>query len=193
MTISNRSLSESRLTQDIDLGELLGRAPTSSEMREFEVELLEVIIGRTQDGIDVDGDKFTKYNPAYAEKKGVGVSDVDLTLMGDMLLAMETQRRGNSVRIQIDGDEAAKAYGHVSGFKGHPYIKDGPKRDFFGITDEEARTLANKVDQGGEESLDLGSLFATVAAANIARQEQDVLQRVLNNIGLNADSGGLFG
>ena len=189
MTVSNRKLSENNLSQEIDLGELLGRSPTSSEASAFQEQLLEVVIKRTQGGRDIDGDKFKNYNEEYAEKKGVGVSDVDLTLFGDMLLSMETERVGDKIRLQIDGDEAGKAYGHVSGFKGHPTIKNGPRRDFFGVSDNEAKQIADSISEG-----DGISSIANLFAARQAREQSGEVERILNNIGIFADnSGGLFG
>lgn len=63
----------------------------------------------------------------------------NLELEGDMLSSLTYEDGGgNSIKVGIfDGDQAAKAYGHNTGFKGHPTIKGGPKRQFIPAPDEE--------------------------------------------------------
>ena len=187
MTLKSRTLTESSLKQTIDLEELLGRRPTASESSAFEIELLEKIIGRTQDGKDVNGKSFINYTEEYAETKGVSRSDVDLTLFGDMLLSMETSSSKGKIDLTIEGEEAAKAYGHVSGFKGHPTIKNGPKRDFFGVSDREAKQIANNIKEASTQSI------ADLFTASRVLDSEESRNEILNNIGLFTGDGGLFG
>lgn len=141
-----RKLSQSEIYQEIDLGDLLGRKPTRDEAQAFAQEAIERIIERSQSGQDINGRKFKEYTKDYAEEKGVSRGDVDMTLFGDMLLSIDSRISGDRVRIEIPSDEAPKAYGHISGFKGHPTIPQGKyKRDFFGLTKDEAEQIAESV------------------------------------------------
>ena len=141
-----RKLSQSEIYQEIDLGDLLGRTPTRDEAQAFAQEAIERIIERSQSGVDVNGRQFKEYTKEYAEEKGVSRGDVDMTLFGDMLLSIDSRISGDRVRIEIPSGEAPKAYGHISGFKGHPTIPQGKyKRDFFGLTKDEAEQIAESV------------------------------------------------
>lgn len=141
-----RKLSQSEIYQEINLGDLLGRTPTRDEARAFAQEAIERIIERSQSGQDINGKQFKEYTKDYAEEKGVSRGDVDMTLFGDMLLSIDSRISGDRVRIEIPSSETPKAYGHISGFKGHPTIPQGKyKRDFFGLTRDEAEQIAEFV------------------------------------------------
>jgi hypothetical protein len=139
-------LSQSEIYQEINLGDLLGRTPTRDEAQAFAQEAIERIIERSQSGTDVNGKQFKEYTKEYAEEKGVSRGDVDMTLFGDMLLSIDSRISGDRVRIEIPSSESAKAYGHITGFKGHPTIPQGKyKRDFFGLSRNEAEQIAESV------------------------------------------------
>ena len=141
-----RKLSQSEIYQEINLGDLLGRTPTRDEAQAFAQEAIERIIERSQSGTDVNGKQFKEYTKEYAEEKGVSRGDVDMTLFGDMLLSIDSRISGDRVRIEIPSSESAKAYGHITGFKGHPTIPQGKyKRDFFGLSRNEAEQIAESV------------------------------------------------
>lgn len=70
-------------------------------------------------------------SPAYEKIKEdiSGVDYANMELYGDMLDAMEVKISGGKIRVGwFTGSEAAKAYGHQTGFEGHPTIKKGPVR-----------------------------------------------------------------
>jgi hypothetical protein len=139
-------LSQSEIYQEINLGDLLGRTPTRDEAQAFAQEAIERIIERSQSGTDVNGKQFKEYTKEYAEEKGVSRGDVDMTLFGDMLLSIDSRISGDRIRIEIPSSESAKAYGHITGFKGHPTIPQGKyKRDFFGLSRNEAEQIAESV------------------------------------------------
>jgi len=141
-----RKLSQSEIYQEINLGDLLGRTPTRDEAQAFAQEAIERIIERSQSGTDVNGKQFKEYTKEYAEEKGVSRGDVDMTLFGDMLLSIDSRISGDRIRIEIPSSESAKAYGHITGFKGHPTIPQGKyKRDFFGLSRNEAEQIAESV------------------------------------------------
>lgn len=160
-----RKLSQSEIFQEIDLGDLLGRTPTQDEARAFAQEAIERIIERSQSGIDRNGNRFRSYTEDYADEKGVSRSDVDMTLLGDMLLSIGSSVNGDRVKIEIPASEAPKAYGHITGFKGHPTIPQGKyKRDFFGLTRDEAEQIADSIkDQSfQEETLDVFDILSRI-------------------------------
>ena len=175
--------SKERLKQTINLKELLGHSPNDQEAQEFYDRAIEEIIERTQEGFDRNGRRFPSYTEQYADFKGVGVNEVDLTLFGDMLLSIRGERQGDIVNLVIDGDEAAKAFGHVSGYEGHPTITNGPKRDFFGITEGEARTIAQDVE----------SRPSIPSIADIFAETTPSIDDVISALGLEIDDWGVDG
>lgn len=180
-SVSRINKSQEEISQDIDLADLLGRSPSSLERQRFLQEATERIIERTQSGKDRNGKDFRQYTKEYAEEKGVSRGDVDLTLFGDMLLSIDGESDGSRVRLKIEGEEAAKAYGHITGFQGHPTIPNGKyKRDFFGLTREEAETIAESIR---DESADTAREQLSITAPSVNITE------ILRNIGLEIGEG----
>ena len=139
--IGNRTITKSKSEQKINLRQLLGQKPSSSQIENFAKEAIEVINQRTLDGEDVDGKEFLPYSEEYARKKGVSTDSVDLFLTGDMLNSMDmTGSTRDTVSIGIIGGvEAKKSYYHNV---------DAPKkREFFGITKNEAERIASKIKE----------------------------------------------
>ena len=139
--IGNRTITKSESKQTINLRELLGKKPTSSQIRSFAREAIEVINQRTLDGEDVDGKTFLPYSEEYAKKKGVSTESVDLFLTGKMLDAIEVvDSTTDTVSIGITEEEEAKKsfYHNVDASK---------KREFFGITKNEAERIASKIKE----------------------------------------------
>lgn len=66
----------------------------------------------------------------YADEEKGGDKTPNLELSGDMLSALTYENDAYSVKIGIwDDDQAIKAYGHITGMKGHPYLAGKvPKR-----------------------------------------------------------------
>jgi hypothetical protein len=77
-----------------------------------------------------------EYTEKYAAKKGVGTSDVDLLLKGDMLDAIELLRHdARSITIGFtDPDQNAKAEGNQKGTYGQKTPIPGKARPFLGIS-----------------------------------------------------------
>lgn len=176
MAVSRVSKSQQKIAQKIDLEDILGREPTPIERDRFIQEAIEFMISRTQSGEDRNGKEFKAYTKDYADFKGVSRGDVDLTLFGDMLLSIQGENLGSEVEIKIEGEEAAKAYGHITGFKGHPTIPNGKyKRDFFGLSEDEARFIAEGI-RGEEPALAREFLSQEIDQQNISE--------ILRNIGL---------
>lgn len=143
------------VSQRFNLKDLLGREPTDREKDLFVENAIQYIQDRTQSGQDINGSSFTSYTKEYAEKKGVSRSDVDLTLMGNMLdsIRKENQRK-NLVKVLIDeGDEVLKAYNHNVG-------DTLPRRTFFGLNEDEAKEIAQNIKQ--EQRRTIGDLLDEV-------------------------------
>ena len=179
MAIKNRKLSTTEVFQEIDLGQVFDRAPTPQEFEDFINAAKERIIERTQSGVNVNGSKFKQYTPEYASFKGVGRGDVDLTFFGDMLDALDGFVEGEKVVITIAGEQAAKAYGHITGFEGHPTIPNGKyKRDFFGLNGKEIDDIANSVKS-----------FDRISDLRQNNEIDTILQRIGLSFGEGEDNG----
>lgn len=123
--------------------------------------ILSHITTRTLNGFDKNNKKFKKYSKDYAEIKGVGVNDVDLTFSGDMLSELELvgHKAGEiTIGYRDPSDELA---GKVEGNRSGSYGKDpDPKkaRDFLGIAKDDLDVLIDsyedEVDTGDETLTD---------------------------------------
>jgi len=124
--------------------------------------LLTHIVGRTMAGLDRDNNKFAKYTKKYAEEKGVGVSDVDLLLSGEMLSELQVLKVDSSgVEIGYKGskDLIGKVEGNILGTYGQPEPIPGKARDFLGILPDDVEVIIDSyIDEDlkdlSEEELD---------------------------------------
>jgi hypothetical protein len=76
---------------------------------------------------------FKKLSKPYADEEKMGDRLPNLDLHGSMLDSLKYKIQGDKVIVGIfDGDQAIKAYGHITGFEGHPWL-DGvaPVRKFL--------------------------------------------------------------
>ncbi len=145
------------MTQRINLKSLLGREPEPEEKQAFMLEALATIEERTLNGDKVGGGSFQPYTQEYADRKGVSKGSVDLFLDGGMLESLlpigETR---NTVTFGIEGEEAPKGYNH--------HVGDTlPERPWFGITDREAKDIAQRIkvsDLSDEPLIDLNDTKA---------------------------------
>ena len=114
--------------------------------------LLTHIVTRTLNGEDKNNKKFKNYTEKYADLKGVDVSDVDLTLDGEMLEALElvSHKSGEITIGYKDPSEelAGKVEGNRSGFYGNS--KKKKSRDFLGITQSDLSLLLGAYEDSGE-------------------------------------------
>lgn len=148
----NLKLSQDKVSQVFDLKKIFGfDVSKNGPLKEaFAQALMDRILDRTKSGVDYDGQKFAAYSQRYKDslmfKAFRKTSKVDMELTGEMLLSMEIlSMRGNELEIGFTGEQAAKAYGHMTGMEGHPTL-DGvtPPRKFFGITDAELAGVAQE-------------------------------------------------
>jgi len=141
----NVSLDE--LSQEVDLASYLGRKPTANEKTAFAELAQAEIESRTLDGKTINGGKFKKYTKKYADLKGVTRDSVDLFLDGDMLDGIgrrKSKEKASTVFIQMKkGLQTKKGFNHNTG-------DTVPRREFFGLTNQEAQGIANSVKEVGE-------------------------------------------
>lgn len=123
--------------------------------------ILNHITTRTLNGFDKNNKKFKKYTKEYAELKGVGVGDVDLTLDGEMLSELElVSHKSGEITIGYS-DPSSELAGKVEGNRTGSYGKSpDPKkaRDFLGIAQSDLDILIDsyqdEVDTGDENLTD---------------------------------------
>jgi hypothetical protein len=157
-------LSLSEVSQEIDLSEVLGRTPTDVEAREFLDQAIDLIIERTQSGVDINGRDFVRYSEDYAEFKGVSRGDVDMTLTSAMLAGINGEADGTRVKIFVEPDQVPKAFNHCKG-------DTLPRRNFFGLNTEEIETIAS-----------------SLGVANVFEQRQQLnISEIIRNIGFAVD------
>lgn len=142
MAKSKIKLSESEVSQTVDLKELFGPSLEGNEglAQTIAQAMIDKIIERTESGKDINGKAFKPYSKMYKdslEYESFGkTSDVNLKLTGQMLGTLDVLETNES-KVTIgwnDGTESAKAYNHNVG-------DTVPKRQFFGLTDAELESI----------------------------------------------------
>ena len=121
--------------------------------------VLEHIISRTVSGLDRRNKKFPNYEINYANYKGVGKSDVDLVLSGEMLeeLTLVSHKEGEIViGYKNPSDElSGKVEGNrIGSYGGEP--NKAKARDFLGIPKSELEILIAAIEQ--DIDLDTGDI-----------------------------------
>lgn len=130
---------------------------TETERRELAIDIILYIQERSIEGRDKNEDKMPKYTKAYAERKGVGVSDVDLTDTGDLLSSitlLESKRGSITIGFPRDDKELnGKAEGNIIGsYGGSPNSEKA--RDFLGVDDIILESFINAAAGDREEITD---------------------------------------
>lgn len=143
-----RKISENEVSQSFNLKEILGEAAGVSGVADaFAQAAIDKIVSRTESGRDINGKLFAPYSKSYKESLAFNVfgksSRVNLKLTGDMLASIDIVKSTKS-ELKIgtnDPDQSVKAYAHITGFAGHPTIKNAKPRDFFGLTESEVQSI----------------------------------------------------
>ncbi len=152
MALQKKTLKESEVSTEIDLGSLLGDSAKNETIRDvFYQAAFDKMIERLDQGRGVDG-KLHAYSKSYKESLAFiafGKSNtVNMQLSGDMVNSIQPlDSKGSTLKIGMnDPEQAAKAYGHITGMKGHPTL-DGKvsPRDWFGWKDSELIKIANSI------------------------------------------------
>lgn len=123
-----------------------------AEVGEF---LVESILDYVGDGRSpVTGQQFKQLSKPYADDEKGGRRTPNLDLEGDMLNSLIFKPTKNGVEVGIyDDDQAIKAFGHITGFEGHPWLDGvaparpfipGTKADFTGKIMEGVQQIVDK-------------------------------------------------
>jgi hypothetical protein len=141
------------ISQEIDLDFISGVKISSdpalrNQIAQEIVDYMKVRVVSENLGIGRKPWKSVEYSELYSESQefeaaGKFKADVNLTLSGDTMGSIDvTKQRKGVVTIAItDKSTLPRAYGHMTGFEGHPTIKNGAKyrREFFGVSDREVK------------------------------------------------------
>jgi len=140
-------------------------------------EIINTIIDRCNSSKDLRGNQFQAYSKDYKNSdvfESMNKSSrVNLRLFGEMLNSIDFDTSPDSIEIFFDDEEqAAKAHGHNNG------SKILPKREFFGLSDEEEQRIIQKYTKLAEKSkenpklADLLNSITDNASINIQVPEQ---------------------
>lgn len=151
------------------------------ENREKLFELIkEWIQDRSFRGLDRNNRSFKRYTEEYAEKKGVGVGDVNLVLTGEMLDELKLLNSGTGwMRIGYEAgtDIAKKAEGNIIGSYGRD--PDPSKaRNFLGVSTRDLKMLVSSIEVSDEEireeqlNEDLVRIYRNASTAAMNRMMQ---------------------
>ena len=187
MAFKKPKYSKSEVSQTFNTKDLFGFEVDEVVKEEFAESAISFIRERTQvEQEDINGNSFTPYSAEYAEEKGVSRNDVDMFLEGDMLESMSSQDVSkNQIKVKIQsGVETLKAFNHNTG-------DTLPKRQFFGLTNDQAQFIANDIkdrfgleeaEEEGEEEVTAQTLrdlfpgaFGTTTTATTATFTLDQL------------------
>jgi len=120
-----------KITKNINLDKYkkaIDNLSSATNMANIANETIIEIQHRTQNGDNIEGNKFKKYSKGYAKHKAehFGSSDVNLTVTNNMLHDMTYKNIDNGVRIYFGtSTENEKAY----------WNQIDMKRPFFGLSD----------------------------------------------------------
>ena len=129
------------------------------------------IIGRTFAGYDKDNERFAQYTKQYAEFKGVGRREVDLTLSGEMLEKLKVLKidaKGVEIGYSGSKDLIGKVEGNILGTYGQPDPIPGKARDFLGIDKKDAELIVDSYT--AEDLADLTADQLDAIAREAARE-----------------------
>lgn len=116
-------------------------------------EIINTIIDRCNSSKDLKGNQFQAYSKDYKSSdvfESMNKSNrVNLRLFGEMLNSIDFDTTADSIEIFFDDEEqAAKAHGHNNG------SRILPKREFFGLSQEEEQTIIQKYIKLADTSKD---------------------------------------
>lgn len=179
---------EDIVAQEFDLEEIVGFDLSSEPdlLRDIGDSVAEFVRTRAADNKGIGGKELRKpYSKSYQstlefELYGKSASDVNMTLTGDMLTSINTlDVDGSKVIVGIEGEQAPKAHGHMTGKNGEvPKMK----REFFGLTRSEFKEV---IAPFKERINDLKPEAKTVA--DFSKTEANKIDQQLKNFKVIAD------
>lgn len=184
------TVNESEISQEFDLKKLTGADLSNNPdlVEAIAQESLDYMLNRVSENKGLGGKKLkSPYSKDYSESldfKAAGKSknNVNMRLSGDMLETIDITTANNKFKLEVASDQVAKAYGHMSGFEGHPTIPKGKyKREFFGLTESEFKEnilpkFKNEIKRAKSESgesavRDLVQAIRTIRASTLFDDE----------------------
>lgn len=142
------------------------------------------IVGRTMAGLDKNDERFKKYSKKYAESKGVGVSEVDLLLSGEMLSELKALSvTSNGVEIGYKGSKelVGKVEGNILGTYGQPEPIPGKARDFLGIQPGEVDVIISAYQE------ELGDDQTTLSDEDLDKIAREAAREILGDIDFDTE------
>jgi hypothetical protein len=108
------------------------------------LRLVEQIVDRTRRGESADGVRFIRYSQRYADQKGVGTNEVDLTASGDMLDNLTVVSADtDSIVLGWRSDKLAE---RAAALESHPRSP----RPFLDVDDDQLDDLVAWIEDGIE-------------------------------------------
>lgn len=150
MSASSKKITKEEVSQTFNLVEIFGKPLPEDLALSFGQAIIDHILERSLQGVDVNGQAMEGYSESYAESlpfnaRGKSKSEVNMRLRSNMMYSMDIlEASPRRIKIGFRGRlENNKAFGHMSGMEGHPVL-DGvtPKREFFGLSDNDIDALA---------------------------------------------------
>ena len=153
MALAKLNLDKSDVNVEIDLEKVLGGSAKNEIVRESFFQLLfDSMNERLDSGKNVNNKALKSYSKSYKDSLAYEVfgkdGTVNMQLTGDMINSVAIQKQSSkTMKIGFTGeDENNKAYGHITGMKGHKFLEGKvPKREFFGWTDKEVKSIASEL------------------------------------------------
>lgn len=147
--IKNLRLEQDEVSQTINLKDIFGFDVSRNTALKLAAgqAAIDYMLERTKSGVDYNGKAFARYSKEYMESLEFSAfgksSQVDMELTGEMLGSIDLEDLpGNEIKISIKGEPAARAYGHMTGMKGHPTLEGkAPVREFFGVRESELKSI----------------------------------------------------
>lgn len=153
-TLIKSKLSEGEVSVEIDIESLLGSSAKNQGVRDaFAQMAFDRMFERLDSGVDVDGKKMAGYSQSYINSRefkayGKEKNKVNMQLTGGMAYSVDILSQSSSkMKLGFVGeDEIAKAYAHMTGFKGHKTLSGKvPVRKFFGWTEMDLKEIADSL------------------------------------------------
>lgn len=183
------TVSMDEVSQTIDFKKITGvdLSDNPDLVREIGQATIDYMLKRVDNGKGIGNQTLPKpYSKSYSESAEFKAAeksryDVNMHLSGDMLGSVEGDVvTGSKFKFAVADDESAKAYGHMTGFKGHPTIgrknADGvsTQREFFGVTEDEIKKKILPKFKTELADMEKESLASKVInAADLFRFEED--------------------
>lgn len=152
LALQKPTLKKEEVSTEINLKSLLGESSKNESIRQVFFEAaFDKMLARLDQGRGVDG-KLHAYSKSYKDSLAFAAfgksNTVNMQLTGDMVQSV-TVLDSSETKLKIgidDVDQAAKAYGHMTGMKGHPTL-DGKvdARNWFGWKDSELIKIADAI------------------------------------------------